>query len=273
MCVGPYAGRNNLGRKPFREMLKLETQHVPAIRDERLLISIYRDESLSGENMETEKLKQLAAERAVEEVESGMIVGLGTGSTIYHALLKLGEKVRSGLDIIGIPTSKQTEEIATQQGISLSTLGEHPVIDLTIDGADEVNPALDLVKGAGGALVREKIIAHASKRLVIIVDEGKLVEQLGSNFPVPVEVVPFGWGSTQLALNRICRDSTLRPNFVSDNGNYILDCAFDGIPDPVATESIINNLPGVVENGLFINRTDQVIIGTASGVQILKRKK
>ena len=273
MCVGPYAGRNNLGRKPFREMLKLETQHVPAIRDERLLISIYRDESLSGENMETEKLKQLAAERAVEEVESGMIVGLGTGSTIYHALLKLGEKVRSGLDIIGIPTSKQTEEIATQQGISLSTLGEHPVIDLTIDGADEVNPTLDLVKGAGGALVREKIIAHASKRLVIIVDEGKLVEQLGSNFPVPVEVVPFGWGSTQLALNRICRDSTLRPNFVSDNGNYILDCAFDGIPDPVATESIINNLPGVVENGLFINRTDQVIIGTASGVQILKRKK
>ena len=273
MCVGPYAGRNNLGRKPFREMLKLETQHVPAIRDERLLISIYRDESLSGENMETEKLKQLAAERAVEEVESGMIVGLGTGSTIYHALLKLGEKVRSGLDIIGIPTSKQTEEIATQQGISLSTLGEHPVIDLTIDGADEVNPALDLVKGAGGALVREKIIAYASKQLVIIVDEGKLVEQLGSNFPVPVEVVPFGWGSTQLALNRICRDSTLRPNFVSDNGNYILDCAFDGIPDPVATESIINNLPGVVENGLFINRTDQVIIGTASGVQILKRKK
>ena len=273
MCVGQYAGRNNLGRKPFRKMLKLETQHVPAIGDERLLISIYRDESLSGENMETEKLKQLAAERAVEEVESGMIVGLGTGSTIYHALLKLGEKVRSGLDIIGIPTSKQTEEIATQQGISLSTLGEHPVIDLTIDGADEVNPALDLVKGAGGALVREKIIAYASKRLVIIVDEGKLVEQLGSNFPVPVEIVPFGWGSTQLALNRICRDSTLRPNFVSDNGNYILDCAFDGIPDPVATESIINNLPGVVENGLFINRTDQVIIGTASGVQILKRKK
>ncbi len=273
MYVGPYAGRNNLGRKPFREMLKLETQHVPAIRDERLLISIYRDEFLSGENMETEKLKQLAAERAVEEVESGMIVGLGTGSTIYHALLKLGEKVRSGLDIIGIPTSKQTEEVATQQGISLSTLGEHPVIDLTIDGADEVNPTLDLVKGAGGALVREKIIAYASKRLVIIVDEGKLVEQLGSNFPVPVEIVPFGWGSTQLALNRICRDSTLRPNFVSDNGNYILDCAFDGIPDPVATESIINNLPGVVENGLFINRTDQVIIGTASGVQILKRKK
>ena len=223
--------------------------------------------------MEIEKLKQLAAEQAVEEVESGMIVGLGTGSTIYYALLKLGEKVRNGLDIIGIPTSKQTEEVATQQGISLSTLGEHPVIDLTIDGADEVNPALDLIKGAGGALVREKIIAHASKQLIIIIDEGKRVEQLGSKFPVPVEVVPFGWGSTQIALNRICRDSTLRPNFVSDNGNYILDCTFDGIPDPGTTECIINNIPGVVDNGLFINRTDQVIIGAASGVQTLKRQE
>ena len=223
--------------------------------------------------MEAEKLKQLAAEQAVEEVASGMIVGLGTGSTIYYALLKLGEKVRNGLDITGIPTSKQTEEIATQQGISLSTLGEHPVIDLTIDGADEVNPTLDLIKGAGGALVREKIIAHASERLIIIVDAGKLVEQLGSNFPVPVEVLPFGWGSTQIALNRICQDSTLRPGFVSDNGNYILDCTFDGIPDPVATELTINNLPGVVENGLFISRTDQVIIGTASGIQVLKRNE
>lgn len=221
--------------------------------------------------METEKLKQLAAEQAVEEVASGMIVGLGTGSTIYYALLKLGEKVRNGLDIIGIPTSKQTEEIATQQGIPLSTLGEHPAIDLTIDGADEVNPTLDLIKGAGGALVREKIIAHASKRLVIIVDEGKLVEQLGSNFPVPVEIVPFGWGSTQIALNQICQDSILRRDFVSDNGNYILDCTFDGISDPVATELAINNLPGVVENGLFINRTDQVIVGAASGIQTVKR--
>lgn len=221
--------------------------------------------------METEKLKQLAAEQAVEAVASGMIVGLGTGSTIYYALLKLGEKVRNGLDIIGIPTSKQTEEIATQQGIPLSTLGEHPAIDLTIDGADEVNPTLDLIKGAGGALVREKIIAHASKRLVIIVDEGKLVEQLGSNFPVPVEVVPFGWGSTQIALNQICQDSILRRDFVSDNGNYILDCTFDGISDPVATELAINNLPGVVENGLFINRTDQVIVGAASGIQTVKR--
>ena len=223
--------------------------------------------------METEKLKQLAAEQAVEEVASGMIIGLGTGSTIYYALLKLGERVRNGLDIIGIPTSKQTEEIAAQQGIPLSTLGEHPVIDLTIDGADEVNPTLDLIKGAGGALVREKIIAHASKRLIIIVDEGKLVEQLGTNFPVPVEVVPFGWGSTQIALNQICQDSILRSDFVSDNGNYILDCTFDGIADPVATELTINNLPGVVENGLFINRTDQVIIGAASGIQTLKRNE
>jgi ribose 5-phosphate isomerase A len=226
--------------------------------------------------MDQEKLKQLAAEHAVEEVQSGMIVGLGTGSTTYYALLKLGEMARSGLDIIGIPTSKQTEKIAAEQGIQLSTLGEHPIVDLTIDGADEVNPDLDLIKGRGGALVREKITAHASKHLIIIADESKLVEVLGSNFPLPVEIVPFGWQATQLALNRICRQSTLRlvgdVPFVSDNGNYILDCFFDSIPDPAQTKPTINNIPGIVANGLFVNRADKVIIGATSGIQIKERK-
>ncbi|MCZ6678355.1 MAG: ribose-5-phosphate isomerase RpiA [Candidatus Poribacteria bacterium] len=222
------------------------------------------------------KLKRLAAEHAADEVENEMIVGLGTGSTTYYALLKLGERVRGGLDIIGIPTSQQTAKIATAQGISLSTLREHLEVDVTIDGADEVNPDLDLIKGAGGALVREKIIAYASKRLIIIVDESKLVEDLGSNFSLPVEIVPFGWQATQLALDRICRRSELRyvdkAPFISDNGNYILDCNFDGIPDPAQTERIINNLPGVVENGLFVNRADKVIIGTASGTRIQERR-
>ena len=225
--------------------------------------------------MNTEKLKQLSAERAVEVVQSGMIVGLGTGSTISYGLLKLGEMLRNGLDIIGIPTSKQTERIASEQGIPLSTLGKHPVVDLTIDGADEVNPNLDLIKGMGGALLREKIIAHASKRLIIIVDDSKLVEALGTKSPLPVEVLPFGWRATQLVLDQICRQSDLRcvgdVPFVSDNGNYILDCHFDSIPDPAQTELTINNLPGVVENGLFVGRAGRVVIGTASGIQVNER--
>jgi ribose 5-phosphate isomerase A len=129
--------------------------------------------------MEKERLKELAAEKAVEEVQSGMIVGLGTGSTIYYALLKLGQMVRLGLEIIGIPTSEQTSQIAGEQRIQLSTVTENPVIDLTIDGADEVDPNLNLIKGLGGALVREKIIAHASNRLIIVADESKVVDYLG----------------------------------------------------------------------------------------------
>jgi ribose 5-phosphate isomerase A len=228
--------------------------------------------------MDREKLKAQAAEKAVEEVRPGMIVGLGTGSTVYYVLLRLGEMVRrSRLNIIGVPTSKQTEKIAVEQGIPLSTLAEQPSIDLTIDGADEVDPNLNLIKGMGGALAREKIVAHASKRLIIVVDESKQVEVLGVRSPLPVEVVPFGWQATQLALNRICRQSTLRQAgdspFVSDNGNYILDCRFDRIADPAQTEAAINNLPGVVENGLFVNRASKIIIGTALGVQIREKKQ
>ena len=206
--------------------------------------------------MEKERLKELAAEKAVEEVRSGMILGLGTGSTIYYALLKLGQMVKVGLDIIGIPTSEQTSQIAEEQGIRLSTVMENPVIDLTIDGADEVDPSLNLIKGLGGALVREKIIAHASNRLVIVADESKIVDYLGAKVPLPVEVVQFGWESTQMALNQICQRSVLRQvddqTFRSDNGNFILDCYFDQISDPKQIEIRINGIPGVVDNGLFI---------------------
>ena len=225
--------------------------------------------------MDTEKLKQLSAEEAVKDVQSGMVIGLGTGSTVYYALLKLGEMIRDGLDIIGLPTSKQTEEIAKTQDITLSTLEQHPVVDVTIDGADAVNLDLNLIKGMGGALVREKVIAHASRRLIIVADESKWVEVLGTNSPLPVEIVPFSWQATQLALNQLCGKSDLRhvdnAPFVTDNGNYILDCHFDAIPDPAQTESIINNIPGVVENGLFVNRADKVIIGTLSGIQIKEK--
>ncbi|MDE0186108.1 MAG: ribose-5-phosphate isomerase RpiA [Candidatus Poribacteria bacterium] len=225
--------------------------------------------------MRKETLKQLAAETAAKNVQDGMVVGLGTGSTVYYALLKLGEMVRGGLDIIGIPTSKQTEEIAKAHGIPLSTLEKHQVINVTIDGADEVDTGLHLIKGMGGALVREKIVAHASNQLIIVADESKLVEALGTKSPLPVEVVPFGWQATQLALKQLCDRISLRlvnnAPFISDNGMYILDCHFNAIPQPAQTEQIINYIPGVVENGLFVNRAEKAIIGTASGIQIREK--
>ena len=225
--------------------------------------------------MDKERFKQMAAEKAVEEIQSGAIVGLGTGSTVYYVLLVLGRKVRDGLNIIGIATSKQTETISAKQGIPLSTLAEHPVIDLTIDGADEIDANLNLIKGGGGALVREKIIAHASKRLVIVADESKLVSVLGTTFALPVEVLQFGWEATQTAINHICGKSTFRRSgekpFLSDNGNYILDCHVEAIRQPEQIELQLNNLPGVIENGLFVNRADKAIIGTASGVEIQEK--
>ena len=225
--------------------------------------------------MNTENQKKAAAEKATEVVQSGMIVGLGTGSTVYYALLKLGALVGEGLDIVGIPTSEGTEKIAVAQKIPLTTLATHPTIDLTIDGADEVDAHLNLIKGGGAALVREKIIANASKEILIIVDESKVSRVLGTIFPLPVEIVRFGWEATQTAVNRICGKSTLRQNtdaspLITDNGNYILDCHFDGIPAPEEVEIQLNNIPGVVENGIFVNRADKIIIGTASGIRYME---
>ena len=225
--------------------------------------------------MNTENQKKIAAEKATEDVRSGMIVGLGTGSTVYYALLKLGAMVREGLDIIGIPTSEGTEKIAFAQKIPLTTLATHPTIDLTIDGADEVDAHLNLIKGGGAALVREKIIANASKEILIVVDESKVSRVLGTTFSLPVEIVRFGWEATQTEVNRICGKSTLRQNtsqdkLITDNGNYILDCHFDGIPAPQAVEMQLNNIPGVVENGIFVNRADKIIIGTPSGIRYME---
>lgn len=228
--------------------------------------------------MNTEAQKKIAAEKATERVKSGMVVGLGTGSTVYYALLKLGDRVREGLDIVGIPTSDGTERIAVAQGIPLTTLAAHPTIDLTIDGADEVDRHLNLIKGGGAALVREKIIANASKKILIVVDESKVSRVLGTNFPLPVEIVRFGWEATQTEVNRICDSSTLRlahdrdQPLITDNGNYILDCHFDGIPAPDQVELQLNNIPGVVENGIFVNRADKIIVGTPSGIRYMEER-
>ena len=229
--------------------------------------------------MNTENQKKIAAEKATESVQSGMIVGLGTGSTVYYALLKLGAMVRAGLDIVGVPTSAGTEKIATAQQIPLATLAAHPSIDLTIDGADEVDKDLNLIKGGGAALVREKIIANASQKILIVVDESKVSHVLGTTFPLPVEIVQFGWEATQTEVNRICGKSALRVAstqdgrqnpLITDNGNYILDCHFDGIPVPQEIELQLNNIPGVVENGIFVNRADKIIIGTPSGIRYME---
>lgn len=215
--------------------------------------------------------KRIAGETAANLVEDGMVVGLGTGSTVYYAIKKIGEMISEGLEIIGIPTSKATEELAMSLAIPLSDLAEHPVVDIAIDGADEVSPDLDLVKGGGGALVREKIVASASRRFVVAIDHTKLVEKLTSTHPLPVEVVPFGWVLARNALQDMSSDVTLRRDdegiFISDNGNYMLDCDFGGIDDPASVERSINMLPGVVDCGLFTDMASMVIVGEGDGVR------
>ena len=220
-------------------------------------------------------MKKLAAEKAVEYVESGMTLGLGTGSTVEYALKKLGEMVKNGLDIKGIPTSMHTRKIAKEESIPLTTIEENPEIDLTIDGADEVDSELNLIKGGGGALTRERIVAYHSKREIIVIDETKVVKALGIDFPLPVEVVKYGWSSTKNKLEEFgCNvklRKIMRDPYITDNSNYILDCEFVRIDNPEQLEVDINNIPGVVENGLFIGLTDDVIVGSKQGIKTLTR--
>lgn len=220
-------------------------------------------------------LKQVAGERAIEFVKDGMIVGLGTGSTTYFAIKRLGMMVNEGLNIIGIPTSVQTEKIAQESGIRLSNLEEHPEVDVTIDGADEVDPQLNLIKGMGGALLREKIVASASKMEVIVVDPSKMVEILGTKSPLPVEVSIFGWKNCLARLKKLGCDAKLRMKdeviYITDNNNYIIDCSFERIDNPEDLESEINNTPGVVANGLFLGIADIVIMGTEDGGKLFSK--
>ena len=218
-------------------------------------------------------LKQLAGEKAADLVTDGMAVGLGTGSTVSWTIRRLGERVRQGLRIRGIPTSRRTEALATEVGIPLTTFATVRKLDLTIDGADEVDPSLALIKGGGGALLREKLVAAASLRLVIVADDSKLVSVLGK-FPLPVEVIPFAWEVTSRRIEALgCavsrRGSEAEP-FVSDNGNFILDCSFGQIPEPESLHRSIKLLPGVVETGLFVHLAELVLVGSANGVQELR---
>jgi ribose 5-phosphate isomerase A len=223
-------------------------------------------------------LKAAAADAAAALVQDGMIVGLGSGSTAAFAVEALGRRVREGLTIAGIPTSESTARQARALGIPVSSLGEHDHIDITIDGADEVEEGtLNLIKGHGGALLREKIVASATRNLVIVVDASKLVPRLGSRVAVPLEVVPFGW---QMAASRLrglgavpkIRLTADETPFITDGGHYILDCEFGPIQDPDKLERQLSNLIGVVEDGLFLGMTSTVIIGGEDGVQVIDRR-
>jgi ribose 5-phosphate isomerase A len=223
------------------------------------------------------QFKEVAAATAAGLIQTGMIVGLGSGSTAALAVTVIGGRVRDGLRIIGIPTSEQTASQARHLGIPLSDLGEHPQIDIAIDGADEVElGTLNLIKGRGGALLREKIVASATAQFVIIVDETKLVRQLGAHDSVPVEVIPFGWQATSARLRKLGADPQLRlrpdgQTYATDGGHYILDCAFGPIPSPADLQTQLDGIVGLVEHGLFVGMASQVVVGGPAGTRTLRR--
>ena len=221
--------------------------------------------------MSNDEMKKAVAEKAVNEyVKDGMTVGLGTGSTAYYAIKRLGERVKEeGLNIKCTATSVRSEELAKEFGLTVLDVDDVDFIHVTIDGADEVDPNMQLIKGLGGALIREKIVAAASESEVIIVDETKLVETLGTKCPLPVEVLKFGHKKTKYALELQGCEATLRTvdqqPFVTDNGNYIYDCKFDSIKNPFFLESRINVIPGTVDNGLFLNTATTVLVSHKDG--------
>lgn len=222
-------------------------------------------------------LKKLAAERAVAEVEDKMVLGLGSGSTAALMLEALAKRVAGGLSVVGIPTSEETAALAKRLGIPLTGFNHHRRIDLTLDGADQIEMnTLNLVKGLGGALLREKIVAEASTRMVVMADATKLVPQLGAATPLPVEITTFGREVVIERLAAVSGDCALRQTgggpFVTNGGNYIVDCRFEAIPDAVRLQAQLKMITGVVETGLFVALASHAIIGRESGVQILERR-
>lgn len=232
--------------------------------------------------MDAREMKIKAAEAALTHVESGMRLGIGTGSTAEEFVRLLAEKVADGFRVEGVPTSERTARLCVELGVPLKSLDELPELDLTVDGADEIDASLRLVKGGGGALLREKIVAAASDRVIVIADESKLVETLG-RFPLPIEVNPFGLVSTRIAIERkaaklgLAGSLTLRQSgdgeFTTDGGHYIIDASFGRIPDADALSSELNSIPGVVEHGLFLNMASLAIIAGPAGARTLQANR
>jgi ribose 5-phosphate isomerase A len=229
-----------------------------------------------------DELKRQAAARALEQVRDGMKLGLGTGSTAKHFVELLGERVRAGLDIVGVPTSEATRDDALRCGIRLTTLDDIDRLDLTVDGADEIDPALNLIKGGGGALLREKIVASASDRMIVIADDSKWVDALG-RFPLPVEVIPFGLKATQRAIARAFAESGVSGQmvvrkgkdghvFVTDGGHWIVDAHLGRIVDAPRLAGLLAAIPGVVEHGLFIGLAGMVVLAGAEGIRVVERR-
>ncbi len=231
--------------------------------------------------MTMDELKRQAAARALEHVSDGMKLGLGTGSTAKHFVELLGERVRSGLSVVGVPTSEATRADAERCGVPLSTLDELDRLDLTVDGADEIDPHLNLIKGGGGALLREKIVAASSDRMIVIADDSKWVERLG-RFPLPIEVIPFGLAATRRAIadafaaNGVSGPLDLRKGrdghgFVTDGGHWIIDARLGAIPDAAALARSLAAIPGVVEHGLFIRLATTVVLAGSAGIRTIER--
>jgi ribose 5-phosphate isomerase A len=231
--------------------------------------------------MDIDAQKRAAAARALDFVRPGMRIGLGTGSTARHFIELLAERVRAGLPVIAVPTSEATRSDAERLNVPLTTLDETPELDLTVDGADEIAPDLTLIKGGGGALLCEKIIATASARLVVIADESKWVPLLG-RFPLPVEVVPFGLAATRRAVETavaaagapgpaLLRRTNNGHAFVTDQGHWVLDVALERIPDPTGLGDRLAAIPGVVEHGLFIGLAQTVVLAGSEGVRVIER--
>lgn len=231
--------------------------------------------------MNADAQKRAAAARAVEFVQSGMRLGLGTGSTAKHFVELIGARVRAGLDIVAVPTSEVTHADAKRCGIPLTTLDETPELDLTVDGADEIAPDLSLIKGGGGALLREKIVAAASARMIVIADQSKWVGALGG-FPLPIEVTPFGFAATRRAVEKVIaaigrlgplnlRQGKDGHAFVTDGGHWIIDAALGRIDDPEAMAHALSGIPGVMEHGLFVGLAQMAIIGGPDGIKIVER--
>lgn len=221
--------------------------------------------------------KEIAAQAAVERLENGLVVGLGSGTTSELALAAIGKRVKEGLRIIGISTSERIAELARGLAIPLSTLAEHPSVDVTIDGADEVEiGTLHLIKGGGGNLLREKIVAASSKRLVIVADQSKVVEHLGTGWAIPVEVIPFGWQATEKRLQQSGAKTALRVRdgkpYLTDGGHYIIDCNYGPILDPPGLQARLDSTIGVVEHGLFLGMASEAFIGGREGVTVMHRK-